>query len=300
MSLAFDAARRSVDPTGTSKLRGKFRSDLQLRLRMLRAQMRVAIVEHDVLALGRGGIMSYHPPDVRLRAFTHWLEVAVASLVAGHWVREYIVRACEAGVAAAVKELGLTITVAAHQANNLLEEQTVNEIAGIGDAVIQQVTRCAMVVIRRGMKAPKAYGLLASTFDKVALSRTKALADIAVVTAFNHAKLDTYEAAGITEVGVDPEIHPGTVRPHTGDAARKFNRTTVRRRGAWSKAKAVGVRTAGDQKVCIFCEEIAEGAPYTTDEARELIPAHPHCRCSFFPWYDKRFRRDSSLAGGLS
>jgi hypothetical protein len=268
-------------------------------------------------------------------------------------VREYIVRACEAGVAAAVKELGLTITVAARPANNLLEEQTVNEIAGIGDAVIQQVTRCATTVIRRGLKAPKAYALLAAAFDKVALPRTKALADTAVVSAYNASKLDIYESAGIThvgvdpelegrpherspsrrpgqprlgaprqnlprvdlqsrdvphngdsisttEVGVDPEIHPGTVRPHTGDAARKFNRTTVRRRGAWSKAEAVGVRTAGDQKVCIFCEEIAEGAPYTTDEARELIPAHPHCRCTFFPWYDKRFRRDSSLAGGLS
>jgi hypothetical protein len=236
-----------------------------------------------------------------LRAFTHWLEVAVAGLVAGHWVRSYIMRASEAGVAAAVNELGLGTAVARQaSSNDLLEEQTVNEIAGIGDAVIQQVTRCATVVIRRGTKAPKAYALLAAAFDKVAMPRTKALADTAVVSAYNGAKLDVYEAAGIREVGVDPEIHPGTVRPDTGDAARKFNRTTVRRRGAWSAAEAVGVRTAGDQKVCIFCEEIAEGAPYTTDEARELIPAHPHCRCTFFPYYDKRFRRDGSLAGGPS
>jgi hypothetical protein len=354
MSLAFDASRRSVDPTGTSKLRGKFRSDLQLRLRMLRAQLRVAVVEHDVLALGRGGIMSYHPPDVRLRAFSHWLEVAVASLVAGHWVRNYIMHASEAGVAAAVKELNLgTAAVRQASSNDLLEEQTVNEIVGIGDAMIQQVTRCAMVVIRRGMKAPKAYAMLASAFEKVALSRTKSLADTAVVAAYNGGKLDVYEAAGIThvgvdpelegrpherspsrrpgqprldvlrqnlprvglqsrdvphngdsvsttEVGIDPEIHPGTLRSDTSDAATGHNRPPVKRRRSRWKAEAVGVRTAGDEKVCLTCEAIAEDAPYTTAEARELIPAHPHCRCSVFPWFDKRFRRDSSLAGGLS
>jgi hypothetical protein len=300
MSLAFDASRRSVDPTGTSKLRGKFRSDLQLRLRMLRAQLRVAVVEHDVLALGRGGIMSFHPPDVRLRAFTHWLEVAIASLVAGHWVREYIMRASEAGVAAAVKELGLGTAAARQASNDLLEEQTVNEIAGIGDAVIQQITRAATAVIQRNMKAPKAYALLAATFDKVALPRTKALADTAVVTAFNHAKLDIYEANGIKEVGIDPEIHPGTVRTHSSDAATGHNRPPVKQRRSRWKAEAVGVRTAADEKVCQTCEDIAEDGPYTTDEARELIPAHPHCRCSVYRYYDKRFRRDSSLAGGLS
>jgi hypothetical protein len=51
----------------------------------------------------------------------------------------------------------------------------------------------------------------------------------------------------------------------------------------------VGVLTAGDDKVCQDCEDIAEGGPYEIDEARELIPAHPNCRCAFIPWGDKRF-----------
>jgi hypothetical protein len=51
----------------------------------------------------------------------------------------------------------------------------------------------------------------------------------------------------------------------------------------------VNVLTAGDDKVCQDCEDIAEGGPYEIDEARDLIPAHPNCRCAFVPFGDKRF-----------
>ena len=51
----------------------------------------------------------------------------------------------------------------------------------------------------------------------------------------------------------------------------------------------VNVLTAGDDRVCQDCEDIAADGPYELAEARDLIPAHPNCRCAFIPFGDKRF-----------
>jgi hypothetical protein len=51
----------------------------------------------------------------------------------------------------------------------------------------------------------------------------------------------------------------------------------------------VNVLTAGDDKVCEDCQDIAAGGPYEISEARDLIPSHPNCRCAFVPFGDKRF-----------
>jgi hypothetical protein len=45
----------------------------------------------------------------------------------------------------------------------------------------------------------------------------------------------------------------------------------------------VNVQTAGDDRVCDECNDIADAGPYTLDEADFLIPAHPNCRCSLVP-----------------
>jgi len=55
----------------------------------------------------------------------------------------------------------------------------------------------------------------------------------------------------------------------------------------------VNVLTAGDDKVCPRCEDIADSGPYTIDEARGLIPAHPSCRCAFDPVEDDSYTGDA-------
>jgi len=41
--------------------------------------------------------------------------------------------------------------------------------------------------------------------------------------------------------------------------------------------------------VCPICQDIEEGNPYSINQARSLIPAHPKCRCAFVPVKDRRF-----------
>lgn len=55
----------------------------------------------------------------------------------------------------------------------------------------------------------------------------------------------------------------------------------------------VGWQTAGDLDVCEVCEDLAADSPYTIDEAQALFPAHINCRCSVYPWWDKRYRGDA-------
>jgi HEAT repeat protein len=41
----------------------------------------------------------------------------------------------------------------------------------------------------------------------------------------------------------------------------------------------VNIVSMGDDKVCMICQDLEENSPYTIEEARAHIPAHPHCRC---------------------
>jgi hypothetical protein len=260
-----DAPKRSIDPTGTAALRREFRADIAMRLRRMRAAMRTAIVDHDVLALGASGVMAFHPDDVRLRAFSHWSNATVMGLVAGHWLRVYIQRASRAGVAAAALEVGVAADhVHGEPSGNALEELATIEIAGIAAAVVQQLSRAAELVVAKKMKPAKAYRCLAAVFDKVACERASMLADTAVVTAFIRAKLAVYQAVGITTVGIDPEMCPQARSRVTADAG---GRLPAKRPKA---PKFVGIVTRNDDKVCFKCEDLA-------DEARGLIPAHPRC-----------------------
>jgi hypothetical protein len=48
-------------------------------------------------------------------------------------------------------------------------------------------------------------------------------------------------------------------------------------------AEQVNWTTAGDDLVCIACEDMADGSPYPIEEVEDMIPLHPNCRCSLTP-----------------
>jgi hypothetical protein len=50
---------------------------------------------------------------------------------------------------------------------------------------------------------------------------------------------------------------------------------------AESRRGPVVIETAGDDRVCDICDGIAANSPYTINQARSLIPAHPNCRCEW-------------------
>ena len=50
--------------------------------------------------------------------------------------------------------------------------------------------------------------------------------------------------------------------------------------------KLVDIITAHDSKVCSICWDNESNNPYTIEEAQDLIPTHPYCRCEYFPHLD--------------
>ncbi len=58
----------------------------------------------------------------------------------------------------------------------------------------------------------------------------------------------------------------------------------------FNKDELVKVVTMDDDDVCKICDRIQKGGPYKIDRARDLIPAHPHCRCLLQPVREKQGR----------
>lgn len=43
----------------------------------------------------------------------------------------------------------------------------------------------------------------------------------------------------------------------------------------------VNIQTVGDSDVCDYCLDLEANNPYSLEEAMNLLPAHPNCRCSY-------------------
>ena len=248
--MVFDA-QPSADPTGTSRLRASFRAAAKLRLRQLRAQLRSAVTDQDMLGLGQGAMMRFHPTDVRLNAFHAWLAYMAGHYLAGSWPDRFIGQAWEQGRQVAATEVDRGDVPADPGNSQHLAQLSHQELAGIIAVTVQQVSRAAAEVLALRAKPAPSWRVLATAFDKVAPNRLMAMCNVLIISAFNQAKIETYRGAGLDRVGIIPEL--------------------------------AGVQTAGDDRVCDRCDAIAARSPYTLDKL-PVIPAHPNCRCSVYAW----------------
>jgi hypothetical protein len=195
-----------------------------------------------------------------------------------------------------------------------------SELQGICDAYAQQATRIAAhAALVRWRPAKAAQGIRQLTAT-VGLARSRMMADYLIVKAFGCATLEAFREAGVRHVGTVAETLP---HAHLDDAARKttqhrhpvhgrfitkteatrewgrrpsgkfgkapkvYNRSIAHRRALRTIAgigeEEINVQTAGDDKVCAKCQAISDNGPYPIDEAMDLIPAHPRCRCVYVP-----------------
>ena len=300
------SSTRERDPTGTIGLRRSFRAAGLLRLNQLRAQMRIAIMEHDVLGFA-GGALSTQPPDVKLRAFAGWLTASANQVLGGPWLSWWVAKAWQSGEQAG---LAYTNTPMVSEGSGAVLELARVELEGIISALIQQVTReAARSLVMRKAKRQMVWRRLVKAFDKVGPLRIMALANTITVMAHNRGRGAAFKAAGFDKVGIIPESLTSLQRldamPHALLHDRRKELTEREELEAPSRARLqreyeeteVGIVTAGDDKVCEDCEDFAADAPHDIDKALDTLPMHVGCRCAIVPWYDKRFRGDSADAG---
>jgi len=303
-----DAAQ--ADPTGTADIRRRYRSEVSTRWNRLRAQLGQVVVTQDLLGIGssRTGslalAMAALPADGKIHAFQTWLDHALLTVVL-ETDTAYLDRMVEVayarGVARAMRlsrsrerPPGMAGTVAA------LQQLVLVEMQGVCEAVSQALVRLAANASIDGTTQPNELLLVMSDrIDKIGVTRSQALVEFMVVKAHSTGTLDQFEAAKVQGVGVVPETVRALRTDSFSDAPRgtgpgsRLSRTrapsasTVQRisraQTKVEKLERVNIATAGDDKVCDICEGLEEDGPYTINQARSLIPAHPRCRCAFVP-----------------
>ena len=294
-----------IDPTGTTPIRQEFRAAAERHLNRWKQLVRVSILAHDVfghseLRAGQNlSVESIHAPsprqfanlsaDAKLRAFGLWMMNAwETTMQQPLWWEGYLRRALGKGLREA--ELDTKPTQRNYrEVTALLNEQVGNEIRGIGGAVMMAVARLVADHIHHTVTPLSAYREINKVVTKIGLPRLTAMANTYTVKAYNRIKLAVYRHAGLTQVGIIPEhILMRNRQAHsTVDAA--FDPWEFERRGEGDDQ--VNWLTAGDDDVCPICEDLADDSPYTLDEAEDLYPPHPNCRCAVVPLWDARFAR---------
>lgn len=121
-----------------------------------------------------------------------------------------------------------------------------SELEGITDTMDQQISRVLAQGLAEGQGPAVIARRINERVDKIGITRARVLARTEVMNAHANGTLNSFQEAGIEGVEVEAE---------------------------WL--------TAADP--CPICEALAAGGPYTLEEARGMIPAHPNCRCAWAP-----------------
>ena len=126
----------------------------------------------------------------------------------------------------------------------LLQLKTKEEIRGVTNVMVQQISRVIIDDISAG-KPPQMVTMdVINRLNKVGKTRAKETTETEIVRDHDFAKLDIWTEYDVSVVGILAE---------------------------WI--------TAQDDKVCPFCAS-NEFSVYPINELYEILPAHPYCRCA--------------------
>lgn len=307
------------DPTGTKDVRRRYKAETDLRWRRMAKQLREVIVQQDMLGLDTskptslGLALQAMPSHQLVVAFQTWVDKTLERTTLEHDAA-YLDSMISISFNRAVKRAmrltkSKTQPADAADAVGALQQAVVVEMQGINEAVSQRIVRAASDAILNRRSPKQLLTECAMAIEQVGVTRSRAMVEAYVSKAFSVGTLDQFEAAGIKRVGLIPETvrgkqtkdgfladAPTTARrggpAGTGPGSRgsreepPSTRTIARIRKAQAQVESLGevdIVTAGDDLVCPDCEDLESGGPYSIDEARSLIPAHPWCRCAFVP-----------------
>lgn len=285
-----DKAKRSRDPTGTAGIRARFRAAANARLGKLSTLVRMGMVDRDMLALGMAPhVVPKVERGTQLKVFTEWFySQATAQLYGdGSWVTPFTLAAYKSGVEAAAR---LTLSAPVDDMDHIYGEKAKNEFSGIVDRMTQRAAReAAGYIVAEASPRMAWHAVCAVIWGEQ--PKLYGMCNTIVVEAHNGGRLDQFKAAGVRQVGVEPEAlwTPPVRDARKPKLARRGGRLGQLRGISRAKSERVNVETAGDDLVCEVCEDLAAGGPYDLDDARDLFPAHVNCRCALVPEGDLRF-----------
>lgn len=250
------------------------------RFRQLRALITESLVENDALGLKpmitdralRPGEFEFVRSGAKVAAFMEWLQSEQSDLITGvrlgtpmasaaeqSWANVYIESAYQKGL----RDAGTRLRRSGARVESSWVEgafsrpihadrvglaftRTFNDLKGITNEMDKQISRQLAIGIASGQNPAVIARSINDRVSKIGITRGKMLARTEVIAAHADATLNSYVEAGIEGVQVEAE---------------------------WL--------TAVD--ACPICVALESDGPYSIDQARQLIPAHPNCRCSWAP-----------------
>lgn len=129
----------------------------------------------------------------------------------------------------------------------LLAERSYTDLVNVTEDMATKMGRELASGLARGANPRDIADELDDVLD-LGLARADVIARTEIIRAHAEGQLDAFEKLGVTELGVEVE---------------------------WS--------TARDERVCPECEDM-EGKIFAVEDAHDMIPLHPQCRCAFIPY----------------
>lgn len=302
----------TVDPTRTATLRRRFVQDMNRRFGLLVRDMREAIVDLDVFGLNRaqeepiGRVLAAGVAEEqfdfaldadKINAFDDWIATKINEYLFDHkpgtgmqgsvvpdfkdvWLTEHIDQAYRKGIERARRELE-TAGIPVNQSPtdpNPIDTAFNNPI---------HLDRVALV-----------YARSYTSLKSIASSMSSTISDVLAVgmaEGKNPRELARLLNKAITGRGGTLEITDSIGRFIPAKRrAELLARTEVIRAhhsanmGEYRAAEVQGIRiqvehtAAGDDRMCSRCESL-DGNVYSVEEAENIIPVHPQCRCVAIP-----------------
>ena len=307
----------SVDPTHTTMLRKAFALALRKRFNELTRVIRETVYTNDAFGLNPGMKMKPFtfqmnpaPADAfafprskdKIAEFMKWLQVQVnrgileigelpqvGTGIEDAWTNKYVFDSYKRGVIRARYEMqkagfgtpdiastgGIEVSMNTPfhiDRLGLLYTRTYSELKGITAIMDQQISR----VLAQGLANGDGPLLLARKLVSVVngVGRDKLGLDISYTTKTGKEVKYFMPARRRAEIMARTEI----IRAHHQATIMEYKNWAVE--GIKVKAEFM---TAGDNRVCPQCAML-EGEIFTLEEAMNLIPVHPSCRCIALPY----------------
>lgn len=313
-TLTTHARARGYDPTHTTSLRNAFAREFGKRFRRLRGLIRQAIVERDVF--GMQGQMNEAMPRVlvqqglpqprafdfprsreKVSAFMDWLKAEVdremlttvemrqlGQAIETEWTDKYVLDSYKRGVqrsAYELKKAGYSIPSIEERGGidavmggpahvdrvGVLYTRVFEELKGITSQMDTQISR----VLSQGMIDGDGPQLLARKLN--ATISGKAMGDLGLTDTLGRFIPAERRAKLLARTEIIRAHHKGMMQEYRN----------WRLEGVRVRAELV---SAQDDRVCSECldwEAATANTPMSLEEAENLVPIHPQCRCVVIP-----------------
>jgi SPP1 gp7 family putative phage head morphogenesis protein len=232
LNLMANATARQRDPTSTITLRKAFAADATMRLRKLKRDVWVSVVDRDALGIGDRAPMVFTPAQPgefaflrgqdKINGFMDWLreqeENGILEITQGPgvgqepWSNTYIRSSYQRGLARGSQELrkaGIDLVAATGQGSiqglffqpfhadrvGMIYSRTFDSLKGITAAMDGHISRELALGLAQG-KGPEAMArAINKKIDNIGIVRSRMIARTEVVQTFNEAALNEYEQA---------------------------------------------------------------------------------------------------------